>query len=266
MKYATESLEITIHAWRVCWRIVSRLFCLTTILSMDLKKKVFLKLKTGAQAFGYKRDELMSVAAHIAGNLKLDENASEEEVEDAVDEAVSGCIPFLKYGQSMATRVINDSKLKDDHDTDDDNDDDDDTHQKPASKKSQKTTPTPNDEAPAWVKELQKSVETLANQVETMKGEKVTIGRKERLSKLLADTGTYGETALKNFERMSFKDDDDFDDFFTSVEADLAKFKQQMADSGLAHLTTPPTPKQDKPKGEDKVFTDEQLEEMASGL
>ena len=232
---------------------------------MDLKKKVFLKLKTGAQAFGYKRDELMSVAAHIADNLKLDENASEEDVEDAVDAAVSGCIPFLKYGQSMATRVINDSKSKDDHD-DDDDDDDDDNNQKPSPKKSPKTTPTPKDETPAWVKELQKSVETLARQVETMKGEKVTTGRKERLSKLLADTGTYGEAALKNFERMSFKDDDDFDDYFTSVEEDLAKFKQQMADSGLAHLTTPPTPKQDKPKGEDKVFTDEQLEEIASGF
>ncbi len=234
---------------------------------MDLKKKVFLKLKTGAQAFGYKRDELMSVAAHIADNLKLDENASEEDVEDAVDAAVSSCIPFLKYGQSMATRVINDSKLKDDHDhDDDDDDDDDDNNQKPSSKKSPKTTSTPKDETPAWVKELQKSVETLANQVETMKGEKVTTGRKERLSKLLADTGTYGEAALKNFERMSFKDDDDFDDYFTSVEEDLAKFKQQMADSGLAHLTNPPTPKQDKPKGEDKVFTDEQLEEIASGF
>lgn len=232
---------------------------------MDLKKKVFLKLKTGAQAFGYKRDELMSVAAHIADNLKLDENASEEDVEDAVDAAVSDCIPFLKYGQSMATRVINDSKLKDDHD-DDDDDDDDDNNQKPSPKKSPKTTSTPKDETPAWVKELQKSVETLANQVETMKGEKVTTGRKERLSKLLADTGTYGEAALKNFERMSFKDDDDFDDYFTSVEEDLAKFKQQMADSGLAHLTNPPTPKQDKPKGEDKVFTDEQLEEIASGF
>lgn len=232
---------------------------------MDLKKKVFLKLKTGAQAFGYKRDELMSVAAHIADNLKLDENASEEDVEDAVDAAVSDCIPFLKYGQSMATRVINDSKLKDDHD-DDDDDDDDDNNQKTSSKKSPKTTSTPKDETPAWAKELQKSVETLANQVETMKGEKVTTGRKERLSKLLADTGTYGEAALKNFERMSFKDDDDFDDYFTSVEEDLAKFKQQMADSGLAHLTNPPTPKQDKPKGEDKVFTDEQLEEIASGF
>ena len=140
---------------------------------MDLKKKVFLKLKTGAQAFGYKRDELMSVAAHIADNLKLDENASEEDVEDAVDAAVSDCIPFLKYGQSMATRVINDSKLKDDHD-DDDDDDDDDNNQKPSPKKSPKTTSTPKDETPAWVKELQKSVETLASQVETMKGEKVT--------------------------------------------------------------------------------------------
>ena len=232
---------------------------------MDLKKKVFLKLKTEAQAYGYKRDELMSVAAHIADNLKLDENASEEDVEDAVDSAVSSCIPFLKFGQSMATRVINDSKPKEDHDTNDDNDDDD-TTQKSASKKSNKATSTPDNDTPSWVKDLQKSVEALANQVETMKGEKVTIGRKERLSKLLADTGTYGEAALKNFERMSFKDDDDFDDYFTSVEEDLAKFKQQMADSGLAHLTTPPTPKQDKPKGEDKVFTDSELEEIASGF
>ena len=233
---------------------------------MDLKKKVFLKLKTGAQAFGYKRDELMSVAAHIADNLKLDENASEEDVEDAVDEAVAGCIPFLEFGQSMATRVINDSKPKDGHASDDDEDDDNGDEPKSAPKKSQKTTSTANSDVPAWVKDLQKSVETLASQVETMKGEKITTGRKERLTKLLADTGTYGEAALKNFERMSFKDDDDFEDYLTSVEGDLAKFKQQMADSGLAHLTTPPTPKQDKPKGEDKVFTDEQLEEIASGF
>lgn len=238
---------------------------------MDLKKKVFLKLKTGAQAFGYKRDELMSVAAHIADNLKLDENASEEEVEDAVDEAVSGCIPFLKYGQSMATRVINDSKPKGDQHSDDDvedeGNDDDHSHDSTSKKssKSQKKASTANDEAPEWVKDLQKTVETLAVQVETMKGEKITTGRKERLTKLLADTGSYGEATLKNFERMSFKDDDDFDDYFTSVDEDLAKFKQQMADSGLAHLTTPPTPKQDKPKGEDKVFTDEQIEEIASG-
>lgn len=233
---------------------------------MDLKKKVFLKLKTGAQAYGYKRDELMSVAAHIADNLKLDENASEEDVEDAVDEAVASCIPFLKFGQSMATRVINDSKPKDGHASDDDEDDDNGDDPKPASKKSQKTSSTANNDVPAWVKDLQKSVETLASQVETMKGEKITTGRKERLTKLLADTGTYGEAALKNFERMSFKDDDDFDDYFTSVEADLAKFKQQMADSGLAHLTNPPMPKQDKPKGEDKVFTDSELEEIASGF
>ena len=232
---------------------------------MELKKKVFLKLKTEAQAFGYKRDELMSVAANIADNLKLDENASEEEVEDAVDDAVSGCIPFLRLGQSMATRVINDSKAKNDHDLNGDNDDDD-TTQKSPSKKPEKTASTASEEVPTWVKELQESVKALSTQVETMKGERVATGRKERLSKLLADAGTYGEAALKNFERMSFKDDDDFDDYFTSVEEDLAKFKQQMADSGLAHLTTPPTPKLDKPKPEDKVFTDEQLEEIASGF
>lgn len=237
---------------------------------MDLKKKVFLKLKTGAQAFGYKRDELMSVASHIADNLKLEENASEEEVEDAVDEAVSACIPFLKLGQSMATRVINDSKPKDGQASDNNDDDDDDSANGTGStskepKKSQKTTSTPKDEIPAWVKELQKSVETLSNQVETMKGEKITTGRKERLTKMLNDTGSYGEAVLKNFGRMAFKDDDDFEDYLTSVEEDLAKFKQQLADSGLQHLGNPPAPKHDKPKGEDKVFTDEELEQMAEG-
>lgn len=232
---------------------------------MDLKKKVFTKLKAEAQAYGYKRDELMSVAAHIADNLKLAENASEEDVEDAVDEAVSASIPFLKFGQSMATRIINDAKQKDDKNDNDDDDAEPEGSDGKAPKKSNKPSGKTDDDMPAWAKKMMESFTTLTGQVESIKGEKIATSRKERVAALLKDTGTFGDLALSNFDLMTFKDDEAFEEYFSALEDGAAKFKQELADNGLQHLGNPPAPKLDKPKGEDKVFTDEELEQIAGG-
>lgn len=232
---------------------------------MELKKKVFTKLKAEAQAYGYKRDELMSVAAHIAGNLKLDDDASEEDVADAVDAAVEACVPFLKFGQSMATRIVNDAKQKNGQTDDDEGEGDGDDHQ-PEPKKSKKTSSAEETQAPAWAASMMKTVATLTEQIETLKGEKVASGRKERLSAILKDTGTIGDMTLKQFELMTFKDDEAFEDYLSGVEDYMATLKQQMADSGLSLLSTPPAPQHEKPKPEEKVFTDEELKKIADGF
>ena len=56
--------------------------------NMDRNKQVFLALKPKVKAYGFNRKELESVAANIANNLKLEENASEEEVNEAIEEAI----------------------------------------------------------------------------------------------------------------------------------------------------------------------------------
>lgn len=84
-----------------------------------------------------------------------------------------------------------------------------------------------------------KTVETLTNEITTLKGEKVASTRKAKLEALLKDAGSYGKRTLKNFDRMTFETDDDFDEFYSDVEEDLKAFNQELADKGLENLNNP---------------------------
>lgn len=238
---------------------------------MDLTKKIFAVLKPKAGAFGFNRKELMGVAADIANNLHLEEDASEEDINAAVNEAVDAVVPMLRIGQTMATRVINKAKASqrktDDDDIDDDDDDNDDDDepksQKPKSQKSKATKAGETQEEPKWVADLRKSVETLAGQVASMKGEKLTDSRKTRLKEILKDTGSFGAMTLKNFEKMSFEDDDAFEDYLSEVEDGLKALNQERADAGLAHLGTPPATEKRTESKKPEVVTEEQIEGIA---
>lgn len=48
-------------------------------------------------------------------------------------------------------------------------------------------------------------------------------------------------TFLKQFDRMSFKDEDDFDAYIKEVDKDLADINQDVADSGLKGFGKPKT-------------------------
>ena len=247
----------------VCWRISSADFFLfhNHKSKMDLTKKIFAALKPKVGAFGFNRKELMGVAAGIADNLELADDASEEDIDAAVDKAVEAAIPMLKVGQAMATRVINNTKAngKADEEIDDEEIDD----PKSSKKSSKSTKANEGNDVPAWVEDLKKNFESLANQVTALQGEKLSATRRGKLMELLKDTGTFGARTLKSFDKMSFADDDEFEEFFAEVEDDLKALNQERADAGLSHLGTPPAVPPATPPGQNKeLVTDAELEAM----
>lgn len=245
-------------------------------IEMDLTKKILAELKPKVGAFGFNRKELMGVAAGIANNLNLADDASEEDIDAAVANAVNAAIPVLQIGQMMATRVINKaksttSKKTDEDDDDDGNDEDDDDDDIIVSKKTSKSkSAKANQEpvVPAWVEDLKNELKTLTSQVETMQGEKLSATRRGKLRELLKDTGTFGSRTLKSFDKMTFESDEDFEDFFAEVEEDLKTLNQERADAGLAHLGTPPAvpPAGEQGKKKKELVTDEEIEKMANGF
>lgn len=238
---------------------------------MTLERKVFNALKPKTTAFGFNRKELLSVAAEIANNLQLKDDASEEDIASAIDDAIDHAIPYLKLSQSMATRVINDSKKPkdgEDQNDDDDNDDDDDTVKaSKKSKKSSQTPPEPQDfkESEAF-KAMMSVVTDLKSEITSLKGEKVSNVRKSKLEELLKDSGAYGKTILKSFDKMTFKDDAEFDEYFDGIEEEYEKFAQEMADSGLSHLPTPPALKNKQIEKKTEVFTEEEIKKLAESF
>lgn len=234
---------------------------------MTLERKVFNALKPKTTAFGFNRKELLSVAAEIANNLQLKDDASEEDIASAIDDAIDLAIPYLKLSQSMATRVINDSKKPKDGDDQNDDDDNDDDDTVKASKKSSQTPPEPQDfkESEAF-KALMSVVTDLKSEITSLKGEKVSNVRKSKLEELLKDSGAYGKTILKSFDKMTFKDDAEFDEYFDGIEEEYEKFAQEMADSGLSHLPTPPALKNKQLEKKTEVFTEEEITKLADSF
>ena len=220
---------------------------------MDYKKQVLTVLKPKVKAFGFDKNELESVAAQIADNLNLAEDASEDDIQTAIDTAVDAAVPFLKLTQSAVSRIVNAKKSKDN-----DGDDDDDS-----SKKTPPTPPTPkkDDDIPAWAKAIIDSNNSLKEELTAMKAEKTTTSRKARLEELVKDAGSYGKSVLRQFGRMTFANDEEFDTYLSEVGEDIKSLDQEYKDAGLKGLGNPPST-QSGDKNEE-VFSDEQIDEVA---
>lgn len=229
---------------------------------MDKKQLILKQLKTKAKAFGFRKKELESVAADLADNLELAEDASEEDANEAIVKAVDSVLPFLKVSQSAASRAI--QAYKDAHPVEgdeDDVDDDDDDSSEPAPKKKPKKgskgKPV-DDEPPAWAKKL-------LDRLDKIEGESVTDKRQSKLEKLLENTGSFRNRTLKSFKRMKFETDEEFDEFLEEVQADLEELNQERANDGLSKLGSVPPAKGSKTEKENEVelLSDDELEKLA---
>ena len=150
---------------------------------MNKEQLVLLALKPKVKAFGFNKNELKGVAAKIANNLTLEEDASEEDINEAIDNAIDAVLPYLEMGQKQANRVINDYKKKTVVVDDDDNDDDDDES---SSKKA--ATAKKEEDVPAWAQAMMKTMEALSGEVSTMKGEKLSNSRKKETADFGGDS------------------------------------------------------------------------------
>nr|DAN07923.1 MAG TPA: hypothetical protein [Caudoviricetes sp.] len=215
-------------------------------------KKVLEALKTSKdiKALGFSRRELKGVAAKIADKLdsEIKEGATDDEIQEAVDEAIDAALPFLQVSQAVSERRVQsykDAHPVDEEDDDDDDDDDDPANQKnrksQTSKKNKKSDGEDGDETPLAkaLKPLMDKLDGMQSEITALKSGNTANSRKAKLEKLLKDTGKFGERTLKAFNRMSFKDDDEFEDFCDEVEADLEAENQERANRGLDKLGAP---------------------------
>lgn len=252
-------------------------------------KKVLTVLKTKAKQLGFSYQELKSVAAKIAGNLELEDDASDEDVNSAIENAVDDAMEFLSVSQSAAQRAIANYKAKHNVSDDDDDDvdggegDDDDTSNDGNDKKGKKNrqqhqAPKSNEDTddnnstPAWAKSLTDAIKSLGDKVSSLERGKVSDGRRIKLQELLKDTGKFGERKLKDFDRIAdtFKDDEEFDQYFDEVSEDLDAYNQERADAGLSKLGKPGAGSPHNKGGDEPEkpaeLTDEELDAIADQL
>lgn len=227
-------------------------------------KQVLVILKPKSKALGFSREELEGIAADIANNLELDEEASDEDVNAEIEKQVNAVLPYLKIAQKTAQRTIQsfkDSKNLEDDEVDDP-DDDPAGNKKPIRKQKKEKE---EEQVPAWAQALITQNKALQTEILGLKSERESDGRRSKLKALLKDKGTFGKTVLKNFDKMKFENESEFDDFYDGVVEDLAAIDQERANEGLGKLGAPAA--QRKPKEEEvEVIKENEIDELAETM
>lgn len=112
--------------------------------------------------------------------------------------------------------------------------------EKGAHPKDPEPEPNPNPNPPALTSEaiaaiVQKSIEPFVTELASFKTIKTVEARRQLLENELAvlDEG-FRTPYLNAFDRMNFKDDDDFNSHLETVKTDVAKLNQSLIDKGLS--------------------------------
>ena len=222
---------------------------------MNLVELILKVLKTKAKDLGFNEGELQSVAAVCAGNLTVTEETEEAERDAAINDVVDKvAIPILKSSQSASSRAI--AAYKKAHPVPEPKKPGEEDEDEPGKKKPGAGEQT--DEMPAWAKAMKASIDKLTEENASLKAERASTSRKERLVELTKGTGRFGDNIVKGFDRMTFKDDADFDAYFDSVKTEVEGYKQDLANHGLESLGNPPAvDHKDDPKKLDQSVIDQ---------
>ncbi len=183
-----------------------------------MKTKVLQDLKPKAASLGFTAEELESVATQIAGTLQ--EDATEEQISAQVD----AIMPYLKLSQSAVTRIVN------------------------AKKKEKQTPKAPDTSEPKGVDEgaddkfekLFKIIEAQNAKIDSLVNKDKKESRKNiYAAKLKNLPSEIQKTKLKDFERMNFENDEDFEDFVSEVDNDVQSILQELSDKELGEMGKP---------------------------
>ena len=225
-------------------------------------KQVLVILKPKAKALGFSREELEGIAADVANNLELDEEASDEDANAEIEKQVNAVLPYLKIAQKTAQRTIQSFRDSQDLDDDEVNDEDDPAGNKKPIHRQKKEK---EEQVPAWAQALITQNKALQTEILGLKSERENDGRRSKLKALLKDKGTYGKTVLKNFDKMKFENESEFDDFYDGIVEDLAAIDQERANEGLGKLGATAAPR--KPKSEEvEVIKENEIDELAETM
>lgn len=199
-----------------------------------MKTKVIERLKPKAASLGFTKKELEGVTDIIVRNLQ--EDASDESVDEEIDKALQ----FLEISQSMANRVINANITK--------------TKQPKGEENTSPDNATQQNDEPDWFRKYREQQEQRLQQLENAK---ISESRRERFEKSLSGLlPKQKEDRLKDFDRMTFKDEEDFLNYLEDKSAMVSEINQELANEGLSKMSAPPA------GTSAKSSTDEFIEKM----
>ena len=107
----------------------------------------------------------------------------------------------------------------------------------------------------------------MQSEITALKSGKTADSRRAKIESLLKNTGKFGERTLKAFNRMSFKNDEEFEDYVEEIEADLEAENQERANRGLEKLGAPAVSggalETRSKKNDDEMMSDDEVKELA---
>lgn len=224
-----------------------------------MNEKLFEKLKTKVSPLGFNEEELKAVAEALSKSI---DSAEGEPTDDKIEGLISLAMPALEASQKVANRVVSKKqkefagKQKEFEDK----------------IKALTNTPTPEPEPKPTGSESDKGIETLTKMFKeymdkteqrfaTLDAQNVSKTRKQQLEELLKDSGSFGARAMKEFERMSFKDDEDFTAYLADTKSDLEAYNKERAEAGLPNV--PIGGSVNRVNKPNEVITDAQVEAIA---
>lgn len=186
-----------------------------------MKTKVLQTLKPKVASLGFTKEELESVVDSISETLQ--EDATEEQINAQVD----AVIPYLKISQSAVTRIVNAKKKEE------------------TQPKAPVASTTPKEaergqETEDKFEKLFKVIEEQNQKIDALVNKEVKASRREvYISKLKDLPEAVQKSKLKDFDRMSFADQEDFEAFIEETEKDIPVIVQGLADKELSEMGKP---------------------------
>jgi len=106
-----------------------------------------------------------------------------------------------------------------------------------------KTDPNPNpnqNEVPEWAKAMMEQNKNLADKLAGFQGQEVNKSRLQVLEGHLKDVPeTFKAQKLKDFNRMSFENEESFAEYLAEFEVDVTAFSQELSDKGMSSHARP---------------------------
>lgn len=185
-----------------------------------MKQKIFDALKT---KFAGVKDEILDrIAAKAAKTVTTDEELATY-IEGVTIQTIIDAYGDSRATDAQKTAVANYEKKHNIKDG------------KPVEKEPEPKPkePEPQGDVPAWAQAIIDSNKAMREQLDAIKGEKVTNTRKAQFDEILKDCPEKLKArCLKDFERQNFKDDDEFSGWLAEYKTDIENITADITAKG----------------------------------
>jgi hypothetical protein len=228
----TTTKRISYKAKKFC--NINQLIYICSINNDAMKEQILTALKQKYANLGLSDQVLSSVSEMLANSVTE---------ESAIEGAISGVEPLLKAVQGDNDRIRTAAAKKQQSKKEESTSQPQGAEQRPE--------PQQNEQPPEWAKALISTVSTLTNEINAIKGEKISNSRKGVLDELIKDLP---DSLKKAYSRTNFADlsDEDFTTLTSDIKKEVEEVNKQIGIKGgifktpLAGAKKNPTEKSDK--------------------